>query len=196
MTNHNATIDVVQASVAVYTAHADDYANYNANAVDDLVRDFASQLPAGARVLDAGCGPGRDLARFTALGLDPVGVDLNPTFVDMARQHGTASVADLRQLPFDDDAFDAVWACASLVHLPPDDAAQALREITRVTRAGGLVYSSVKHFGATGWTDTPHGRRWFQMWTPEDYQQAVTAAGQRVTRAKVNPVFVDVWATT
>ena len=187
-------IDVVTASVSAYSDHVGEYTDYNANQVFDVVHRFAQLLPDGALVLDAGCGPGRDIARFAALGHHPVGVDLNLDFVAAARRHGPVRVADLRDLPFPDNTFAGVWACASLVHLPTADAERALAELARVARPKAPVCVSVKHAGTTGWADTAHGRRWFRIWEPAEFAAAVTAAGMRVDGIEVGPVFVDVWA--
>lgn len=61
-------------------------------------------------------------------------------------------------------SFDAVWASASLIHLPYEDAAVALGEFARVTRTGAPISVSVKSGGVTGWADDmPIGRRWFPL---------------------------------
>jgi SAM-dependent methyltransferase len=190
------TADPVAASVTAYTDHAATYAARNAGKVAETAARFIAHVPIGGRVLDAGCGPGRDLARFTAAGLTPVGVDLNPAFLAMAAEHAPVEPGDLRRLPFDADSFDGVWACASLVHLPPADAATVLGELRRVTRGGGTVYASVKCSGETGWWDTDVGRRWFQVWSPDVFAAAVEGAGLRVVAVEPGPRFVDVWAVS
>lgn len=193
--------DRVLASVAAYSDHLDSYRDMHANAAQDMVDAFCARLdPAHDVILDAGCGPGRDLVRFAEHGHCAIGVDLNDAFVTAARdtvdgwpvrvEHG-----DLRNLAFDDDRFAATWACASLVHLPVGDAHLALREIARVTRAGGPVHISVKHGHDSGWYDTVHGRRWFQHWTVAAIATAAEAAGLHVTSAAVDGAFVTVDAT-
>ena len=189
------TTDVVAQSVAVYSDHAADYEAYNADKMGDKVVRFMQRLKAGSAVLDAGCGPGRDLERFTLAGLDAIGLDLNPDFVALANERGEAVLGDLRDLPFDDGMFAGVWACASLVHLPVADAVTALSEIARVLAPGGVTCISIKHAGQTGWSDTPHGRRWFQIWDPSAFEAAVADAGLVVQTTSVENVFVDVWAT-
>lgn len=176
-TRERAHRDTVLGSVAAYTDHAAAYTDDNADLVESHAHAFAAALPARSRILDAGCGPGRDLARFAAAGHDPIGVDLNPTFVTLARRHGPAVLGDLRRLPLTDDSVDAVWACASLVHLDPVQAGQALRELRRVARPGAPLHLSVKHEGTTGWVDSPHGRRWFHIWTRDELHTALAAAG-------------------
>lgn len=193
-TPDSTTGDLVAQSVAAYTEHVDDYEAFNADMVATQLLMFLTDLNPGSLILDAGCGPGRDLERMTKAGHSCIGVDLNDAFLTKASRFAPVQHADLRDLPFIDDQFDAAWACASLVHLPEDDAAKALSELNRVTEPGGRVYVSVKHAGETGWTDTAHGRRFFQIWSPDSFVDAVADAGMKVDNVVVGPVFVDVWA--
>jgi ubiquinone/menaquinone biosynthesis C-methylase UbiE len=116
-------------------------------------RDFATPLDRllvspGGCILDAGCGSGA-VSRLIAQRKQPwlvVGVDRNLDFVraagDLAEQHGITRVAfaagDLRQLPFANGTFDLVWTSFVLEYLAADPVAP-LRELARVTRAGGIV---------------------------------------------------------
>ncbi len=177
------------------------YAARNADLARNQIARFLDGLePADDVILDAGCGPGRDLVRFGAAGHCTVGVDLNDDF--LAAADATADGypvrverGDLRALPFGRDSFAATWACASLVHLDHVGAVAAHAEIARVARPGGRVYVSVKCSGPAGWVDTPHGRRWFHIWEPDVFAGAATAAGLHVTDYAVDGVFVDLWAT-
>ncbi|MCZ7588922.1 MAG: class I SAM-dependent methyltransferase [Gaiella sp.] len=114
----------------------------------------------GARVLDVGCGPGAlttELARI-ARPEAVAAVDPSPAFVEAARErnpgvevrHGSAE-----SLPYADGAFDAALA-QLVVHFMPDPAV-GLREMRRVTRAGGTVAACVwDHAGGAG----PLARFW------------------------------------
>ncbi len=71
-------------------------------------------LPAGARVLDVGCGPGRHAVELARAGLAVTGVDVSARFLDIAAEAARAAgvgasffEVDARQMPFDDE-FDAV----------------------------------------------------------------------------------------
>lgn len=187
-------VDPVATSVAAYTDRVDAYATRNEAKMADEVARFCQLLPPGSAVLDAGCGPGRDVARFAAAGHRPIGVDLSAAFVARACQVAPVLHADLRALPLPAQTFDGVWACASLVHLPPADAVRALAELHRVTRTGGRLLASVKTTGTTGWQDTAIGVRWFQVWPADDFAAAVTSAGWSVAEVGVGGDFVDVWA--
>lgn len=193
-------LDPVAASVAAYSDHLATYTADSAVLVEAQFERFAADLTVDDIVLDAGCGPGRDLLRFANIGQCVIGVDLNSDFVEAARAaadgwpvkvlHG-----DLRNLPLTDEHVGAVWACASLVHLNIDDARAALCELARVAKPTSPLYLSVKGPGATGWTDTAHGRRWFQHWDKDRLAAATTAAGFDVTDIETSGAFLDLWAT-
>src|ERR1017187_7908779 len=120
-----------------YETNARQYAEQTAELVTNDLTDFVSSLREGARVLDAGCGPGRDLKRLSEWGYQAVGVDLTVVFCDMATKFAPVVQADLRHLPLMNQSVDGVWACASLVHLGPEDTRLALLELWRVLRVGG-----------------------------------------------------------
>lgn len=188
--------DQVEISVAAYSGDPEQYRVEHGQKMLDQVERFAGRLPSGGLVLDAGCGPGRDLARFAERGLCARGVDLNPEFVAMAAAHAPAQVCDLRELHTQCCAgeFDGVWACASLVHLPDVQVVGVLAAFHRILRPGGVLYACVKAFGETGWLDEADGRRWYEVWRPEVFAARVAAAGFTVEDVVDGP-FAEVWAT-
>lgn len=114
----------------------------------------------GARVLDAGCGSGRNLLEFADLG-QVTGVEPSPQAVAFCRSRGLTDVveAELEQLPFDDARFDVVLAFDVLEHL--DDDVAGMRELRRVTRPGGTFIATVPAYRRL-WSqhdDSHHHRR-------------------------------------
>ncbi len=97
---------------------------------------------AGRRVLDAGCGHGRYLRAFAALGADVVGVDAGESIEVAARQaeHPRIDVVQgsVLALPFRDASFDLAFSDGVIHHTP--DPARAYRELARVVKPGGAVY--------------------------------------------------------
>jgi SAM-dependent methyltransferase len=184
----NLLVDTMRA----YRTNAAVYRDRNAGKGQRLFDRFAARLEPASRVLDAGCGPGRDLARFAVAGHRPTEVDLCPEFAAMAAAHGPVVVADVRALPFADASFDAVWACASLVHLSGTDVGVALAEFRRVAR--GPVLVSVKGDGSPGWREDAVGLRWFNTWTAGRLAAGAVEAGLRVDAVEVGAVWVDLWA--
>ncbi len=109
-----------------------------------VARDIASTAPAGARVLDIGCGPGHLAADLARRSLDVTAIDLDPRMVGQARLRlgpdADVRVADVAALPFDDASFDVVVSTLSMHHWA--DKGAGLAEVARVLRPGGtaLIY--------------------------------------------------------
>jgi SAM-dependent methyltransferase len=99
-------------------------------------------LRPGARLLDAGCGSGRELDELAPRGR-ACGVDLSPYSVACARARGHEEVeeAAVERMPFEDGAFDLV-TCLDVIEHTPDDRA-TLAELRRVTRPGGVLVVTV-----------------------------------------------------
>ncbi len=99
---------------------------------------FSKVLPAGGRALDVGCGVGM---RFHAARFDEVcGVDLAPRRLKVARELYTeVSVASVLALPYPDAFFDAVVSVDVMEHIPAPVKDQALAEMMRVLRPGGVM---------------------------------------------------------
>lgn len=107
-----------------------------------LVRDLADQLAPDSRVLDAGCGAGWPIATLLAERLAVTGIDLSRAQVRLATGNvatGSFAVADLRRLPFRDDAFAAAVSIYALIHVPREDHPAVLAELRRVLAPGGLL---------------------------------------------------------
>lgn len=116
-------------------------------AVLDLFCSVVLGASLGASVGDIGCGTGRLAPYLAARGLSPVGVDLAPEMVRVARRDHPGhrfDVGDLRSLPFGDGSLDGVVCWYSLIFLPPADRPAALAELRRVVRPGGYLAAAYK----------------------------------------------------
>lgn len=199
MTSHSSkdlAFDPVARSVAVYSDSAHDYAAAHATKMSAAAERFADSLPVPSLILDAGCGPGRDLARFCARGHVARGVDLNPVFVGMANVHAPTSQCDLREVGarFPAGTFDGIWAAASLVHLRAAETVEVLGQFAALLRPGGRLYACVRATGRAGWLDEPDGRRWYTVWDGETFADRVAHAGFEVNHVD-RGAFAEVWAT-
>ena len=104
------------------------------------------QLPAGARVLDVGCGPGRHAVPLAEAGLAVTGVDVSRRFLDIAATKARAAgvgaaffQVDARQMPFDDE-FDAVLAiCEGAFGLMGADDSTVLKRMAEAVKRGGRI---------------------------------------------------------
>ncbi len=139
-------VTAAAANLAYYEANAETYAKQTYHAdLSDLYAPFLALLPRNARILDVGCGGGRDLRAFRERGYETFGIDPSPALVEIARQYSGAELAVVKveNLEFE-EKFDGVWACASLLHLPRTELPEALRRIHRSLIAGGVFFLSVQ----------------------------------------------------
>lgn len=109
---------------------------------------FTSWLEPGSRILDAGCGSGRDSILFQSLGFDVIGVDISEQLLAEAHNAYPAisfQKGDLLSLPFQDNFFEGVWAHASVVHFDKvEQVKTALNEFYRVLKKGGILHLLVR----------------------------------------------------
>ncbi len=96
------------------------------------------------RILDFGCGPGRDLRDFIDRGHVATGLEGTESFVQMAREFSGAEVwhQNFLELDLPDATFDGVFANASLFHVPAQELPRVLRELRHCLRAGGVLFAS------------------------------------------------------
>lgn len=96
------------------------------------------------KILDAGCGPGRDLKVFAELGHVAVGLEGAGRFVDMAEEYSGCEVwlQDFLELDLPVNHFDGVFANASLFHVPSQELPRVLLALHSTLKAGGVLFSS------------------------------------------------------
>lgn len=111
-----------------------------------LYQRFLPLVPGGGLILDAGCGSGRDSFYFKYQGYQVVAFDVSETLCKLASEHLNQTV---HQLSFDEIAwqaeFDAVWACASLLHVTAAQQSDVMGKLIRSLKPGGVMYCSFKH---------------------------------------------------
>ncbi|GAB3710841.1 class I SAM-dependent DNA methyltransferase [Mariniluteicoccus flavus] len=103
---------------------------------------FLSLLPDDPDILDAGSGTGRMSRLLSDRGCRVRAVDVSPGMVTVARRNHPdipAEVASITAIPFPNSTFDGILAWYSTIHLADADLPQAIREITRVLKPGGLT---------------------------------------------------------
>ena len=100
------------------------------------------RLPARARILDAGCGSGRNMVELTAHGT-VTGVELSSVSVEIARRRGVGDVLEgsILEMPFPAESFDLAVSLDVIEHL--DDDLRALKELRRVVVPGGRLLVTV-----------------------------------------------------
>ena len=141
---------IVERTLAHYNERADDF--WEGTRAHDVSQNVAALLAQLAgeppfTLLDFGCGPGRDLRTFAALGHTAIGLDGAARFAAMARAHSGCEVwqQDFLRLDLPAARFDGVFANASLFHVPSRELSRVLRELRAALKPGGVLFSSNPH---------------------------------------------------
>jgi ubiquinone/menaquinone biosynthesis C-methylase UbiE len=170
-------MDELARTIRTYERDADAFVEkYETESIAARFWDDVHPAFPGDRVLDVGCGPGPDTETFADRGYDVVGIDLTAAFLQRARDTVDAPFVrgDMRSLPIQSNAFDGVWACASLLHVPRDAVPDTLREFHRVLDAPGTLVATVKRDGTDRHADDD---RYFERYTPDGLRALATDAG-------------------
>ena len=133
----------------------DDYYQQNAQRFfDDTVgvdmsvvyQPFLKHLKPGARILDAGCGSGRDIKTFSEMGFEVEAFDASAELVDRAKQLTGKHVEVMHfQEVTAVEQYDGIWCCASLLHVPEEELPEVMRLLARALKPGGFWYMSFKY---------------------------------------------------
>ncbi len=126
--------------------------------IAELLRHIEGEPP--FRILDLGCGPGRDLKAFTALGHIAVGLEGAPRFAAMAREYSGCEVweQDFLKLDLPGARFDGIFANAALFHVPGQELPRVLAELRAALKPRGVLFSSnPRGHNEEGWNRGRYG---------------------------------------
>jgi SAM-dependent methyltransferase len=138
-------------------------------------------LPPDARILDAGCGSGRNMVELARHGV-VTGIELAGTSVAVARARGVGEViaGSVEELPFPADAFDFAVTLDVIEHIEHDH--RPLSELRRVIRPGGQLLVTVPAYPWL-WSGHDEVNHHWRRYTRSSLVQAATQAGWRATRS-------------
>lgn len=141
---------------------------------DALLEHLQGQGP--FRILDFGCGPGRDLKIFRDAGHEPIGLEGAESFVDLARHYSDCEVwhQDFLRLQLPAEYFDGIFANAALFHVPSQELPRVLKELWATLKSGGVLFSSnPRGDNEEGW----NGERYGVYYNLKRWRELVTSAG-------------------
>lgn len=132
-------------TIKAYNEVAEEYADDSMKwAAPDFIDNFINALPKKAKVVDVGCGGGRDVKTLTDRGFEVTGIDASTKLIEYAGKHFpniNFQVADMRDIPFPDQSFNGVWCQAALLHLElAKDVKKAISEFGRVLKPNGILH--------------------------------------------------------
>jgi len=134
-------------SIAYYNKNAQEFFDRTIHAdLQDVYQKFLSCVPKGGRILDAGCGVGRDSKFFLSQGYEVVPFDGS---IEMVRLTSNLLGKQALHMLFQDmnffNEFDAVWANASLLHVPYENLREVIESFHASLLPSGILYASFKY---------------------------------------------------
>ncbi len=134
-------------TLSYYNSNAERFVQDTGRVDFTAIQDrFLERLPAGGRILDFGCGSGRDSAYFFHRGFCVDAVDGSEALCRLAKKHTGINV---RRILFSEldawEAYDGIWACASILHLPSAELKAVIWKMVRALKQGGWLYTSFKY---------------------------------------------------
>ena len=168
-------MNIYDGNIDYYNTNADDFYESTVNTdMSEWQNRFLQHIPAGGRILDAGCGSGRDSKAFLKQGYSVVAFDASREMCKKASELIGQEVWQIRfeEMSFDDE-FDGVWACASLLHASEKIIYELLSKIYKALKNDGIFYASFKY----GDGETKRGERTFIDFSEESIKVVLEKVG-------------------
>ncbi len=165
-----------------------------ASPYDQAVDKFLSYLPAGAKILDAGCGTGDSTAYFLKRGFRSEGVDASPNMLAAARKkvlNGKFRLMDIRKLEYGPAAFDGIYSFGVLEHIPKADMLKLLSGFARVLKPGGHLFINPPKGAGEHLAYWPLARQNFKasFYNVKELKELISKANFEVLYCKVAPPY-------
>ena len=133
-----------------------------------LQEKFISLLPSGACILDFGCGSGRDTKYFLDKGF---AVDASDGSEELCKIAEIYTGIPVKHALFselnENEKYDAIWACSSVLHLPKDELKDVFGKMIKAVKPGGVIYTSFKYGDFEGY----RGDRYYTDFTKESFEE-------------------------
>lgn len=163
-------------TLTYYNRYADTFVAGTQNAdMSEQYRFFLKHLSPGSKILDLGCGSGRDSAYFASLGFDVTAADGSEELCKRVKaNYGIEALCiKFEELSFVAE-YDAVWACASLLHVKKADMPDVMSKVSTALKPGGILYASFKY----GNDERVSNGRFFNNYTERDIDALLTPETQ------------------
>ena len=130
-----------------YNLNALEYFDTTINAnMTEQYNLFLKYLGTSGRILDLGCGSGRDALYFKKLGYVVDAIDGSEELCKLATQYTKIPVKCMKFNELDMlDSYDGIWACSSLVHIKKKELIDVLKKISKALKEDGILYVALKN---------------------------------------------------
>lgn len=142
------TADYKKITQESYQATAHEFArNVGELAPTGSIEKFIKLLPAKAKIIDIGCGSGRDAKLFTNMGADVLGIDFSSNLLDIAKINAPLAefqLMDIEAMDVPAVSFDGAWAACSLGHIAKKTLPDVIKKIHVLLKDKGYFYLTLK----------------------------------------------------
>lgn len=165
-------------TIEYYNQNAETFVKETLHAdMNENRKRFLKYVRLGGKILDAGCGSGRDALAFGQAGYQIDAFDASEEICRLASENLGFPVRCLRFQELDGEAeYDGIWACASLLHVSGDELPDVIQRLKKLLKPGGILYASFKK----GDGDRNKDGRYFHYMTQEKLTALFEAAGLTV----------------
>ncbi len=134
-------------TIDYYNKHAEEFTASTFEVdMESLYQPFLADLPEGARILDVGCGSGRDTLAFKKKGYQVDAIDYSEELVKKASRLTGIPIKLKSFYEIDDyEAYDGIWACASLLHCERNHLKEVIGKLVSALKPNGVLYMSFKY---------------------------------------------------
>ena len=134
-------------TIDYYNQYADEFTQATLSVdMENLYRPFLAELPEGAYILDVGCGSGRDILAFKNKGYQVDAIDYSEELVKKASRLTGIPIKLKSFYEVDDyEAYDGIWACASLLHCERTRLKEVIGKLLSALKPNGVIYMSFKY---------------------------------------------------
>ncbi len=169
---------IMNETLDYYEKNAEAFTNGTANIDFSGMQDmFLSELREGASILDFGCGSGRDAKYFLQKGYQVTALDGSVELCRIAEEKFGIAVTQMNFIDFDEeDMYDGIWACSSILHLPKQELKNVLLHMEKALHCNGIIYTSFKYGDYSGMRNG----RFFTDFTEDTFREFVSDVEQLV----------------
>ncbi|MDP1371840.1 class I SAM-dependent methyltransferase [Acinetobacter lwoffii] len=134
-------------TIDYYNKHAEEFTASTFQVdMESLYQPFLAELPEGTRIFDVGCGSGRDTLAFKNKGYQVDAIDYSEELVKKASRLTGIPIKLKSFYEVDDyEAYDGIWACASLLHCERNRLKEVIGKLVSALKPNGVLYMSFKY---------------------------------------------------
>jgi 2-polyprenyl-3-methyl-5-hydroxy-6-metoxy-1,4-benzoquinol methylase len=163
--------DTISTTLNYYNQNADSFIQGTVSVDFSQVQDkFLERLNVGDYILDFGCGSGRDTKYFLKKGMVVDAIDGSVNLCKLASEYTGIKVRNILFQELDEqEKYDGIWACASILHLSKEELSVVLDKMIAALKKNGIIYTSFKYGDFEG----ERNGRYFTDFTVESFKEFI-----------------------